>query len=242
MPRCSPDGVGPRHTTDERRHHHVLEGRELRKEMVELEHEADAFVPEPRDPVVTHGIEVRAAVEHFATRGPLQASQDMEQGALADARGADDGEHLTLPDIQVDPVEHVERLRAAHERLAELLNLNESGFYFFSPFLSDSFSFSTVFSMVEAFSCISSLISSACFPAPTSFLPAVLSSCPPPKRTNTTMTRATKTRVRMNLFALPFCAMGASFRIRDKIQSAKLRCYSYLSTSTGSCFAAWSDG
>src|SRR5574341_1079851 len=188
MPRCSPDGVGPRHTTDERRHHHVLEGRELRKEMVELEHEADAFVPEPRDPVVTHGIEVRAAVEHFATRGPLQASQDMEQGALADARGADDGEHLTLPDIQVDPVEHVERLRAAHERLAELLNLNESGFYFFSPFLSDSFSFYTVISMVEVFCCISSLISLACFPAPPSFLPA-------------------------------------AFSRRDKIQSAKLRCY-----------------
>src|SRR3990170_4325493 len=132
--------------------------------MVKLEHEADVFVPELREPVVVQSENINAAIEYLTRRGPLKTSHDMEKRALADPRRAHDGEHLAFPDVEVDSAQDMERLRAAHERLADLLDMDKCRLYFLSPDLTSSFNFSTVFSMVVALSSIVPLISSALLP------------------------------------------------------------------------------
>src|SRR3990170_6684519 len=101
--------------------------------MVELEHETDVLVPELRYPVVVQPEDINAAVEDPARSGPLKASRDMQKGALADSRRAHDGEHLAFPDVDINAVQDVERFRAAHERLADLLDMDKRRRYFPSP-------------------------------------------------------------------------------------------------------------
>src|SRR5699024_7461110 len=54
----------------------------------------------------------------------VEAGQDVHQGGLPAARGADDSDEFVLVDLQADVPERFEALVAEHERLIDVLDLD----------------------------------------------------------------------------------------------------------------------
>ena len=104
------------------RHRHVLERGELRQQVVELVDEAEGVVAQPP-----------CAARHRATTGrwpssvtapgagTVEAAQQVQQRALARARGADDGHRFAARHLEVDAPQHGHRDVAQAEGLGERL-------------------------------------------------------------------------------------------------------------------------
>ena len=86
--------LGRRPPRDPQRHPGVLERRELRQQMMELEHEADVPVAERRQLVGRHAREVGVADRARAGVERVEPAEHVQQRALADAGRADDRDHL----------------------------------------------------------------------------------------------------------------------------------------------------
>src|SRR5688572_10702633 len=109
---------------DPQRHHHVLECAELAQEMVELEHEADLLVAEPREIFVAQAGEVHPADGDAAAGGSIERAKDVQQRALPGAARADDRHHLTLLHGDGDAIEHRQQTSiSADELLREIDSL-----------------------------------------------------------------------------------------------------------------------
>ena len=76
----------------------VLQHRAMREKVMGLEDEADAVAADGSEGVVVEAREVLAVEPHLAGVGAVEGSHDVEQGALAGAGGADDGDGLALAD------------------------------------------------------------------------------------------------------------------------------------------------
>ena len=72
----------------------VLDDVEQRDQVERLEDEPGALAAEARRLVVGEAADVLALEEHLAGRGPVQAAQELEQGALARAGRAHQGHEL----------------------------------------------------------------------------------------------------------------------------------------------------
>src|SRR5512144_1945588 len=178
--RGSLGSLSPPGSPDKGRHHHVFKSGKLGKQMMELEHETHALVAETGKLVRVERKDVNVPEQDPAGRGPVQPPEDMKERALAHPRCAYDGKHLPFSDFEVYAVEHMERLRTAHERFPELLNMNEGLCYFFSPGFTASMPFSTDFSTLWALCSSVCFTSSAFEPTPPIHTPADLSQRPPP--------------------------------------------------------------
>ena len=89
------------------RHGHVVQRAELRQQMVELVDEAEVTVaPAPLFGRIQRG-EVAAHQFDLARGGRIQPAQQVQQRALARARGADDGQRLAGTHLQVDATQHL---------------------------------------------------------------------------------------------------------------------------------------
>ena len=94
--------------------------RELGQQVVELEDEADVAVAK-RHELRVGQIPQRAAGDPDAAGvDRVEPAQHVQQRALADARGADDGDHLALLDRHVEVAQH------AHRRAGRLIALGEA--------------------------------------------------------------------------------------------------------------------
>ena len=91
----------------------VLQGGELGQEIVELEDEPDVGVPVGRIGVDVAGREIPAVDDDFARGGALEQADDIEQGRLARARGADDRGERSPLETDVDAVEDLGRHHVA---------------------------------------------------------------------------------------------------------------------------------
>ncbi len=90
----------------DQRHRHVVQRGELRQQVVELVDEAQAAVAH-RALAALGQPDGKLAVHRHRTAGRhVQEAQDMQQRALAGARGADDGDHLAARHGQADVAEH----------------------------------------------------------------------------------------------------------------------------------------
>ena len=79
-------GRGRTEAAEQQRQGHVLEQRQGRQQVEELEDEPDAIPPHPRQLVVGEGSE-RAALEHDAARaGPIHGAAQVQEGGLAASR------------------------------------------------------------------------------------------------------------------------------------------------------------
>jgi hypothetical protein len=88
------------------RDQHVLQRRERRHQVVELEHEAERAAAAARQPVVVE-VRGRLARDQDLARGrPIEQAHDVEQRALARARRADERAELAARDQQVHAVQH----------------------------------------------------------------------------------------------------------------------------------------
>jgi hypothetical protein len=80
--------------------------------MVELKHEADAPVAERDHVGVAHRGQLEAVQGDAALIDTIQSAKHVQQGALADAGRADDRDHLSRLDRQIEIAQHGQRLTA----------------------------------------------------------------------------------------------------------------------------------
>ena len=94
-------GLALRQPADELRHHHVLQGREFRQEVVELVDEAHLLAPQAGALGIPHRGRRTAADIDLAAVGALQQAGEVQQGALAGPRGRHQGDELARPDREI---------------------------------------------------------------------------------------------------------------------------------------------
>ena len=118
-----------RRAGDDRRRQRVLEDRALRQQAVILEDEADAPIAERGQRLGVERVRVGVAERDGAAGRPIEAAADVEQRALAAARGADDRRRVAGLQRQRDVAQDVEprrRLAVGRGRpvegLREMLN------------------------------------------------------------------------------------------------------------------------
>ena len=93
---------------DQRRGQHVLERRQLGQQVVELEDEAERLVA---DLIALLGPQVvdAALLEVDPTLvGPIERAEQVEHGALAGARVADDAEELTVAHVEIEAAQDLD--------------------------------------------------------------------------------------------------------------------------------------
>ena len=101
--------IGARTPADQPRNADVLESRELRKQVVELEHEADALVAELRQGPIAQGRDIAAVDLHAPAVGTRQRADDLQKRGLASAAGPHDGDHLALRHVERNAFQHLQR-------------------------------------------------------------------------------------------------------------------------------------
>ena len=110
---------------DERRHHHVLERRELGQQVVELEHEADGLVAKRRQGLRPHPADIVPREVDLAGRGGVERADEVQQRALPSARTPDDRHLLPCVHFEVDASQHVDLTSTVGERLVQPTNFQE---------------------------------------------------------------------------------------------------------------------
>ena len=89
------------------RYHDVLDGRKLRQQLVELEHEADVSVAEVGELFLREGGGVDAIDTYGAAVRAVQRADNLQQGRLAGPAGTDDAYHLATVDGEVDAFQYL---------------------------------------------------------------------------------------------------------------------------------------
>ena len=103
--------LGERDAGNPHRHLDVLHGLELGQQVMELEDEPDVPVAKLHERGVVH-LRQRLSRHHDRARaGTIEAAQQVQQRALADARRADDGHHLPRLHVEIEIAQHVNALR-----------------------------------------------------------------------------------------------------------------------------------
>ena len=100
--------LGGRQPSDPERHLGVLERRELRQEVVELEDEADVAVPEGDELAIGHPRDLPPLDPDRPLVDAIQPAQHVQEGALPHAGGADDRHHLAARDRELHAAQHDE--------------------------------------------------------------------------------------------------------------------------------------
>ena len=107
---------------------HVLIGVESGDQVVPLEDEADLPVPQVGQLPVGALVDAGAVQEVVPVGGHVQAAQNVHQGGLAGAGGADDGHELPPVDGEGDPVQGPDlALQALVVDLVEISNVDQHG-------------------------------------------------------------------------------------------------------------------
>ena len=112
-----------RHALEHQRHGHVLRRRQLRQQVVGLEHEADVLLPKRRELILIEQRDRHAADAHHAARGLFKPRQLVEQRRFSAAGRAENAAHLAARNIQIDIVQRDHVLLPHHVHLAELSHL-----------------------------------------------------------------------------------------------------------------------
>jgi hypothetical protein len=93
----------------ERRHQHIFKKGALGQEVVRLKHETDLAVPHRCKFEIVQPTHVPAAQQDLAAGWPIQGADDLQEGALARSRWADDGERFTGRDFETNIPQDGER-------------------------------------------------------------------------------------------------------------------------------------
>src|SRR5213594_2530354 len=96
--------------------------------MVELEDEPDLTVAELRQRLIVHGEHIVPVEAHGAAGRPIQRSQNVQEGRLADAGRADDGHQLAALDLQAHALQHVDLALVQLEGFVEVDGRNHHSY------------------------------------------------------------------------------------------------------------------
>ncbi len=110
---------------DAHRHLDVLRRIELRHQMMELKDEADVAVAKLHERGIVERPEIGVGNDDLSRVGAVEAAEQVQQRALANARRADDRDHLAVGDVQFEIAEHVDALRTQLIDLVEALDVDE---------------------------------------------------------------------------------------------------------------------
>src|SRR5207247_719355 len=113
-------GPAPVLSADQERHHGILDGAELRQQVMELEHEPQVAVAVD-GPVVRAGRgDVAAPEQDGAPVGAIDATDQVQEGRLAGARLSQNRDHLPTPHLQVQATQHLDAPALRTERFPEV--------------------------------------------------------------------------------------------------------------------------
>src|SRR3974390_2963915 len=114
-----------RQVREQQRHLDVSLGREHRQQVVELEHESHM----PRAPLgelaARELVDTLPGDDHLALIGPIEAADQIEEGRLAHARWPQEREKLPALHLQIERVQHLDALLAAHVSLHHVLQRDD---------------------------------------------------------------------------------------------------------------------
>src|SRR5689334_8523097 len=116
--------LGP--TGDAHWHHHVLQRRKLAEEVMKLEHETNAAVPQLSQRVLIATLHRLSSDYYIAARRPVQCPKHVHEGALAGPARPDYGDHLSLRYGKIHTGQHVEHVPVATDvRLVDVVRLED---------------------------------------------------------------------------------------------------------------------
>ncbi len=92
---------------------------------MELKDEADLAIAEGHARLVVHLVDLGVTDPHAPGVEAVEPAHHVQQRALADARRADDREHLALLDLEIEAAQHVDPRRRRRIRLDEARDLDE---------------------------------------------------------------------------------------------------------------------
>ena len=90
------------------RHHHILQGCELRQKVMELEHEADTGIAEFRKPLGRQTVYIGIPYQDLARIGAIQASHNLQKRGLPGPGGPRDAHHRGILHLQTHRVKHLQ--------------------------------------------------------------------------------------------------------------------------------------
>ena len=99
------------------RNHDVLDGRELRQQLVELEDEAHVAVAEVGELLLRERGGVDAVDTYRTAVGTVEGADNLQQGGLAGAAGADDADDLAAVDVEVNAFQYLQGAEALGDAL-----------------------------------------------------------------------------------------------------------------------------
>ena len=105
----------------------VLPRGEVAQQLEGLEDEADLAAPKEGEGVLVEVLEGLAVDADGALRGAVEAGEQAEEGGLAAARGAEDGDEVAGVDAEIDAVEHGEDAAAGGEPPDDAAALDAGG-------------------------------------------------------------------------------------------------------------------
>src|SRR5690606_38108955 len=121
-----PSGAfGAAHLAQQKRQFDVLLRAQHRQQVVELEHEADMLGTPAGQLAGLELVDTLAVDADAAGGGRIQAADQVQQGGLARARRAHQGEEIATLDVEVDAVQHLDLLLATDVMLGELPDLDQ---------------------------------------------------------------------------------------------------------------------
>ena len=115
----------PAQTRDEPRHHHVLLGREIRHQMMELKDEADLAIAKRRHRPRLQLVQVVGAIAHHSRRRSVESAENVQQRRLADTGFADDGDLLGRPHFEMHTFEHAHHAAGVGVMLDETVDVDQ---------------------------------------------------------------------------------------------------------------------
>src|SRR5690606_22475892 len=121
----APGPLGAAHLAQQQRQLDVLLRAQHRQQVVELEDEADVLGAPARQFAGLELVDALAVDADAAGGGRVQAADQVQQGGLARARRAHQGDEGTALDLEVDAVQHFHLLLAAGVVLGELPDLDQ---------------------------------------------------------------------------------------------------------------------
>ena len=104
---------------DQGRHHHILQRRKFREELIELKDETDGAVAEFVEHLPLEGEDLLPGKVDRPRRRAIEAAENMHQRRLAGAGGADNRHPFAASDRQVDIMEDIDPARSADKALVD---------------------------------------------------------------------------------------------------------------------------
>src|SRR5579872_1982853 len=103
----------------------ILEGRQGRQELEELEHDPDRLAAPAGHLFLAHGVQTGSRHDHLTGGRTVDTGDHVEDGRLAAPRRSDDCDHLPRPDDQIDPPQRSELQLARAVDLLDAPHLDE---------------------------------------------------------------------------------------------------------------------